>query len=109
MPYNLELEKRIDNLVNQSGKFAKKKMFGGVGYLINGNLAFGIHKQSLMIRTSPERAAELLKQEGMRVFDITGKPMKGWLLVSPEIIPTDQQLFDLLSLSLDYVNTLAKK
>jgi TfoX/Sxy family transcriptional regulator of competence genes len=109
MPYNLELEKRIDQFTDRLGKFSKKKMFGGIGYLINGNMAFGIHKQSLVIRVDPEQTPQLLDQDGWRPFDITGRPMKGWLLVSPEVLPTEKQLADILNLCLDYVNTLPKK
>ncbi len=108
MPYNLDLEKRIDNVVGELGQFSKKKMFGGVGYLSNGKMAFGIHKQSLVIRTAPRDAAGLLKKDGFSLFDITGRPMKGWLLVSPDVIKTEKQLLDLLSPCLDYVNTLPK-
>ena len=109
MGYNLDLEDRIDRLAEQLGEVAKKKMFGGVGYLINGNICFGIHKESLIIRVSPERAEDLLKSEYVTPFDITGRPMKGWLLVSPDGVETEEQLTDMLKLGTDYVRTLAKK
>ena len=109
MPYNLELEKRLDKLIAQPGTFTKKKMFGGVGYLIRGNLVFGIHRQSLVIRTSPERAEELLKRDWVSIFDITGRPMKGWLMVSPDGLKTEKQLSDLLNIAIDYVRSLPRK
>jgi TfoX/Sxy family transcriptional regulator of competence genes len=62
VPYNLELEAKIDRLTPDLGSFTKKKMFGGVGYLSNGNMVFGIHKQYLLLRTSPEQGDELLKR-----------------------------------------------
>ncbi len=109
MPYNLKLEQRIDKLTDQLGIFTKKKMFGGVGYLLNGNMVFGIHKESLIIRTSPDKAEECLTNDSIRVFDMTGRPMKGWLLVSDEILGTEEQLLYFLSLAVNYVNALPKK
>jgi hypothetical protein len=84
-------------------------MFGGVGYLMNGAMVFGIHKQALVIRTSQEKAEEFLKQDHTSVFDITGRPMRGWVLVFPEGLGTEKYLSDQLHLSFDYVKTLPKK
>jgi TfoX/Sxy family transcriptional regulator of competence genes len=109
MPYNVELEQKIDRLLPPLGTFIKKKMFGGIGYLQNGNMVFGIHKQSFVLRTSPEQAGKLLKQDFVSVFDMTGRPMKGWLLISLEYFKTDKQLLDMMNLSLDYVKTLPGK
>ena len=72
---------RIDVLVNAWSGLAKRKMFGGVGYVIEGNMAFGIWKHSLVVRCGPERQAECLRERHTSRFDITGRPMKGWLLV----------------------------
>ena len=79
MAYNIDLEDRIDKLTFQLDDIAKKKMFGGICYLLNGNICFGIHKDSLVLRTSKARSEELLKSEYITPFDITGRPMKGWL------------------------------
>ena len=55
-------------------------MFGGLGYLYQGNMCFGIYKESLVLRVSPEKSEELMINEYVTAFDITGKPMKGWVL-----------------------------
>ena len=109
MPYNVELEKRIDRLIETPETYDKKKMFGGIGYLKNGNMFFGIHKQSLIIRTTPAIAGELLKKESMRPFDITGRPMQGWVMVANEGIKTDKELLTLLNLAIEYGKTLPPK
>ena len=109
MPYNLDLEYRIDGLTDQLGEITKKKMFGGVGYLMNGNMCFGIHKEYLIIRTSEEKAEELLKDENIMPFDITGRPMKGWVMVDEETFPTDQKLADWLDLAREFVVALPAK
>ena len=109
MPYNIDLEDRIDRLAPRFGDLTKKKMFGGVGYMLKGNICFGIHKEFLLIRTSPERAESLLKSEYFSIFDITGRPMKGWVLVSPDAVETEEQLSEMLKLGLDYAETLPRK
>ena len=109
MPYNVDLEYRIDHLAGRLGNITKKKMFGGVGYLLNGNMCFGIHKESLVLRTISERADELLRNEYITPFDITGKPMKGWVMVSPDILETEDQLLDILQLGISYAETLPSK
>ena len=77
--------------------------------MLNGNMCFGIHKEYLLLRTSPERGEELLKSEYFRPFDMTRNPMKGWVLVSPDALETEEQLSDMLKLGLDYARTLPKK
>ncbi|MFC2036003.1 TfoX/Sxy family protein [Chloroflexota bacterium] len=109
MGYNQDLEDKIDRLIDRLGDIAKKRMFGGVGYLINGNMCFGIHKESLVLRTSLEKAEELMGSEYFTPFDITGKPMKGWVLVSPDVLETDDELVEMLTLSVTFAETLPKK
>jgi len=109
MGYNLDLEDKIDRLLDRIGEITKKKMFGGIGYLINGNMCFGIHKESLVLRTSPEKAEELMSSEYVTPFDITGKPMKGWVLVSPDVLETEDELLEMLTLGVSFAETLPKK
>jgi hypothetical protein len=109
MPYNLDLEQKLDSLAPRFGALVKKKMFGGIGYLMNGNMVFGIHRQALVLRTSSESTEELLKNEFVSVFEISGRPMKGWLLISLEGLKTEKRLLELLNLAVDYVKTLPPK
>ena len=109
MGYNQDLEDRMDNLIDRLGEITKRKMFGGIGYLINGNMCFGIHKESLVVRISPDKAEELMKSEYVTPFDITGKAMKGWVLVSPDIVETNEQLLDMMKLGASFAETLPKK
>jgi hypothetical protein len=59
----------------------EKKMFGGVGFLLNGNKLVGVWKDSLIVRLSPDNHDDALLETQVREFDITGNPMKGWVLV----------------------------
>jgi len=109
MPYNLDLEYRIDKFAPQLAELNKMKMFGGIGYLINGNMCFGIHKEYLIVRTSLEKADELLKSEYIKPFDITGKVMKGWLMISPDYVETDDKLSSMLKLGINFAKNLPRK
>ncbi|MFC1902931.1 TfoX/Sxy family protein [Chloroflexota bacterium] len=110
MPYNLDLEYRIDLLTKRFGSLNKRKMFGGVCYLMNGNMSFGIYKEYLIVRTSKDKAEDLLKKEEyIKPFDITGKPMKGWVMVSPDYVETEDELLNMLQLGTDFVGNLPKK
>ena len=109
MGYNQDLEDKIDRLIDRLGVISKKKMFGGIGYLINGNMCFGIHKESFVLRTSPEKAEELMRSEYFTPFNITGKPMMGWILVSPDALETDDKLLEMLRLGVTFAKTLPKK
>jgi hypothetical protein len=84
MAYNETIAKRIDELTKGKKGFTKKEMFGGVGYLFNGNMCVGVHKDELIIRYDPKMTDEINKNKNVRIFDITGRPMKGWSLVNAE-------------------------
>jgi len=79
--YNTTLEEMIDAAVKQWQNFEKKKMFGGVCYLLKGNMAFGIYKDSLIVRMDKDLAEKSLQGRNVKPFDITGRPMAGWVMV----------------------------
>lgn len=109
MSYNQDLEYRIDQLIPEFGEITKKKMFGGIGYMMKGNMCFGIHKEYLILRTSIEKAGELLKEEYTKPFDITGRPMKGWIMVSSDYIETADKLLGFLETGINFVTSLPPK
>lgn len=91
MAYNLKLAERIRSQL-EGMPVVEKKMFGGVGFLLNGNMACGVHKDDLIVRIDPEKQTALLKRPHAKPFDLTGRPMKGWLLVEAEGCKTEKQL-----------------
>ncbi len=82
MAYNTKLEDTIDSAVTRWKDVEKKKLFGGVCYLIKGNMAFGIHKDFLIVRVDKDLGEKSLKDKNVKPFDITGRPMSGWVMVS---------------------------
>ncbi|MRR58404.1 MAG: TfoX family protein [Deltaproteobacteria bacterium] len=109
MAYDRTIEHRIDALIADWGNLEKKKMFGGVCYLTGGNICFGIWRDELIVRTDPATAGRLLSQEHVRPFDVTGRAMKGWLMVAAGGWPTDDDLERWLALGRDFARTLPEK
>jgi TfoX/Sxy family transcriptional regulator of competence genes len=108
MAYDLKLAERIQ--AQLKGKaYVEKKMFGGVGFLLKGNMACGVNKNDLIVRVAPEKHAELLKHAHVRPFDLSGKPMKGWLIVKAEGCKTDKQLGTWVEEGVQFVLTLPPK
>lgn len=108
----------VDNLNAYSSKFTadlsggtliKKKMFGGIGWMLNGNMCVGIYKDTLIARVGDTKAKELLLQPNIKPMDITGTPMKGWIMVTPEGLESDKSLTSITLDALKFVATLEEK
>jgi hypothetical protein len=74
--YDEGLATRVRELIGDQPGLVEKEMFGGLAMLLDGNMAVGVHGDSLIVRTDPARQPELLARPGARVFDMTGRPMK---------------------------------
>jgi TfoX/Sxy family transcriptional regulator of competence genes len=108
MAYNLKLAERIRSQLD-GVPFVEKKMFGGVGFLLNGNMACGVNKDNLIVRVDPEKHVTLLKKPNVKPFDLTGKPMKGWLLVEADGVKTEKQLGAWVKDGVEFAATLPAK
>ena len=108
MAYNLKLAERIRSALS-GVPFVEKKMFGGVGFLLNGNLACGVNKDDFIVRVDPEKHAALLKKPHVRPFDMMGRPMKGWLVIGADGLKTDKQLGTWVQESVAFARTLPPK
>jgi TfoX/Sxy family transcriptional regulator of competence genes len=108
MAYDLRLADRIRSELGEV-PIVEKKMFGGVGFLLNGNLACGVNKNDLIVRVDPEKHVALLKKPHVRPFDMTGRPMKGWLVVEAQGVKTDKQLSRWLKEGVEFASKLPEK
>src|SRR5215475_7740109 len=81
MAFDEQLANTVRKQLGRKAGLVEKKMFGGLAFLINGNMSVGIHGNELIVRIDPEVTDAALKEPGARLFDLTGRPMKGWLLV----------------------------
>ena len=108
MTYSLKLAERIRS-EPEGIPFIEKKMFGGVGLLLNGNVACGVNKDNLIVRVDPEKHTALLKKPHAKPFDLRGKPMKGWLIVEAAGVKTDKQLSAWVKEGVEFALTLPPK
>ena len=109
MAFSESLAERIRQALAQMRCVTEKKMFGGVGFLLNGNLLVGVWKHSLIVRLGPDEGEAALREPNVKEFDITGRPMKGWVLVEPAGVEDDDQLKDWIERALKFVKALPAK
>jgi hypothetical protein len=109
MAYDEKLDRRIRKIVSGWNNTEDKKMFGGICHLLNGNMFCGVYKDFLILRLGPGNDGEALKQPHVRPFDITGRPMKGWVMVAEDGFKGDEELENWLDLTRKFVETLPLK
>jgi TfoX/Sxy family transcriptional regulator of competence genes len=110
MAHDSKLAERIRAEV-QGLPVVEKKMFGGVGYILDGNMACGILGADLIVRVGLEDYERLLGQPHVKVFTMKNgpRPMKGWLMVEPEICKSAKQLSQWIQLGVEFASTLPPK
>ena len=109
MPYDESLAGRVGVALALKQGIEKKKLFGGIGFLLDGNMLVGVWKTSLVVRLGPIAYEHALMEPHVKEFDITGKPMKGWVVVEPAGVEDDEQLFDWIERATAFVRTLPRK
>lgn len=103
MAYDFHLADRIRTVLKKSGiPFKEKQMFGGIAFMVKGKMCVGIIKNDLMARIDPEIAGEAMKKKGARPMDFAGRPMKGYVYVSPEGVDSSRDLTSWVKLCLDF-------
>jgi len=83
MAYDENLAARMRTIMEGTSGLTEKKMFGGIGFMIQGNMACGVIKEDLIVRVGSEGYEEALNKPHVRVFDMTGRPMTSWITVLP--------------------------
>lgn len=109
MAYDQEIEGRINKIVSKWKNTDAKKMFGGVCHLIKGNMFCGVLNDCLILRLGEKGAEEALQSRYTRPFDITGRPMKGWVMIEKKGFCGDDALKALLEEAKDFVKTLPSR
>src|SRR5438876_5953724 len=106
MAFDETLAGRIRDALVRKKNIEEKKMFGGIGFLLDGNMLVGVWKDSLIARLGPDNGEEALKEPHVRAFDITGKAMKGWVLVDAEGLASDDELKEWIRRATRFAGTL---
>ncbi len=101
-------ERARDALAGREG-VTELAMFGGIGFMLNGNMCVGVHGDNLILRLGPEGADRALDEPHTRPFDLTGRPMTGWIFVEAEETATDELLQRWVDRAVGYVSALPPK
>ena len=109
MAFDPGLAARLEALFGARAGMQQKAMFGGIGWLLNGNMCVGIYKDFLIARVGDEAADKLLARPHVKAMDITGRAMKGWVMVAPDGYESDADLQVFTTTSLGYVSALPDK
>lgn len=107
--FNEKSADRIQAMLKERPGISTKKMFGGIGFLLNGNMCCGIYKDNLILRVGESVAETLLDKEYVLHFDITGRQMRGWVMVESEGYQNDRDLREFVNLSVKFVETIPAK
>lgn len=109
MAYDEDLAERIRAEMRDRHDILEKKMFGGLAFLLTGQMCVGVWRDFLVARVGPGAYAEALEMPHVREFDITGRPMRGWVLVEPEGVEAASELKAWLDRSVRFVESLPPK
>ena len=110
MAYDEELADRIRELLEGKADLTERKMFGGLAFLIGGNIAVGASGQGgILVRADPEQSEKLVATTKARFMEMRGREMKGWLRVDSEDVRTKRQLAKWVELGVTFARSLPAK
>jgi TfoX/Sxy family transcriptional regulator of competence genes len=110
MAYDEELGERLRAIVGGEGGLSEKKMFGGLAFLINGNMAVSASsKGGLLLRVDPSDTETLVTQPHAEPFEMRGREMAGWLRIAPEGVRSDEGLRHWVAIGTTYARSLPAK
>lgn len=109
MAFDEKLAVRIRTHLGKKKGLVEKKTFGGIAFLLNGNMSCGVHGSEMIVRLTPEETDEALAQNHTRVFDLSGRPMKGWILVDPGGLKNDKDFSRWVEIGVKYAASLPPK
>ena len=109
MPYDEKLEARVRAVTAGWDGVASRRMFGGVCHLLHGNMVAGVWKDSLILRLGEDAADFARELPHVRPFDVTGRPMKSWVMVEPAGFKTAAQLKRWLEQARTFAESLPPK
>jgi len=109
MAYDEDLAARVRNVVGGPG-VAEKKMFGGLAFLVGGNMAVGVSAQGgLLVRVDPEESDELVAGTNAELMEMRGRRMRGWLRVAAEDVDSESALAEWVERGTAYARSLPPK
>lgn len=109
MAYDKQLAMQVRATLSDQKKFSEREMFGGVGFMIAGNMACDVNGDDLIVRVGPDAYEAALDEQGVKIFDMTGRPMRGWVVVTKETLVSDAELRAWVNRGVTFASTLPSK
>lgn len=109
MAYDEGLAQRIREMMDSGAPYTEKKMFGGLSFLINGNMSVGVSTRGFMVRVGKQNDEDARTQPHTHQMDFTGKVMKGWVMVSELGYESDEDLQAWIKRGVDFALSLPSK
>ena len=109
MAYDISLAERIRKVLRGRSKLTEKQAFGGISFMLNGNVACGVIGGEMMVRVGPAAHEQAVHQPHARIFDFSGRPSKGWIMVAPDGLKTDADLKSWVHRGVDFASSLPPK
>lgn len=109
MVYSESLAARIRQALQGQRGITEKRMFGGVDFLLHGNMCVGAAQTSLIVRLGPEGADAARRLPSVVEFDVAGRPLRGWVMIEAEGVESDEQLAAWIEQAVEFVETLPRK
>jgi TfoX/Sxy family transcriptional regulator of competence genes len=109
MTYDETLAARVRELLRGRRSVAEKEQFGGIGFMIGGNMAVGVLGKDLLVRVGPEKHEAAMQSKHARPFSLTGRPARGWVLVGPAGLASKTNLAKWAELGVTFAKTLPRK
>lgn len=110
MAYDVELAERVRAIVQAEPDLTERRMFGGLAFLIHGNMAVGASSQGgLLLRINPDDTESLVSEPQVRRFEMRGRKMDGWLRVDAEVVERDDDLREWVRHGVAYARSLPPK
>ena len=109
MAYDEGLAQRVREAMEALTGYEEKKMFGGIGFMLEGNMATGVIGEDLIVRVGREQYEEALAEPQARPFDMTGRPMTGWVVFTGAAYASDEELTAWVQRGVDFAGSLPPK
>lgn len=109
MGFDEALAERVREALGPDVEATERRMFGGIAFMVRGNMACGIMEDGLIVRVGPDRYPQAVMEPDTRPFERTGRPMTGWVVVQPQGYARDEDLKAWVQEALDFVRTLPAK
>lgn len=109
MAYDHQIADEIRTAIGSRPSVTEREMFGGIAFMVNGNMAVGVSGDELMVRVGKDAHDDAISRRGARTFDMGARPMRGWISVAAEGFSTEEDFASWVSRGVSYAESLAPK